>query len=113
MVKVMKERGVPDDLVYLACAESSFSNRGKGYWQFNEDTAHRFGLRVDKWIDERRDPILSTRAAAEFLAQLHDQADNDWRVALAGWNMGEGYPGQYWLLARGPTFTKFSARVPG
>ena len=112
MVKVMKERGVPDDLVYLACAESSFSSRGKGYWQFNQDTAQRFGLRVDKWIDERRDPIKSTRAAAEFLAQLHDQADNDWRVALVGWNMGEGYLGQYWLLAGDRNFNKFSDRLP-
>lgn len=112
MVKVMKEKGVPDDLVYLACAESRFSSHGKGYWQFTQVTAQRFGLRVDKWTDERRDPIKSTRAAAEFLAQLHDRADNDWRVALVGWNMGEGYLGHYWLLAGDKNFNKFAELLP-
>ena len=90
MIKLMKQQGIPDDLVYLTFAESDFSKRGKGPWQFTADTAARFGLRVNKWVDERRDPILSTKAAAEYLAELHDQADNDWRVALVAWNTGAG-----------------------
>jgi hypothetical protein len=112
MVQVMRERGIPDDLIYLSFAESDFSYKHLGPWQFEFDTAKRFGLRVNKWIDERRDPILSTRAAAEYLAQLHDQADShDWRVALIGWNMGEAYLDQYWLLA-GDNFNRFADQLP-
>jgi membrane-bound lytic murein transglycosylase D len=111
MMTVMRQEGVPDDMVYLAFAESQFSKRGKGPWQFNRWTARRYGLRVDKWVDERRDPVLSTRAAAEYLADLHDQADKDWRVAVVGWNMGEGYLDRYWLL-EGSNFTKFEGRLP-
>src|SRR6202043_4170687 len=111
MVRLMKEQGIPDDLVYLTFAESDFSKRGKGPWQFTSDCAGGFGLRVNKWIDERRDPILSTKAAAESLAELHDQADNDWRVAIIGWNTGEGNLERYWLL-QGPNYTKFADRLP-
>ena len=111
MMTVMRDEGVPDDLVYLAFAESKFSKRGKGPWQFNRWTARRYGLRVDKWVDERRDPVLSTRAAAEYLADLHDQADHDWRIAVVGWNMGEGYLDRYWLL-EGSNFTKFENKLP-
>ena len=111
MIKVMKAQGIPDDLVYLSFAESGFSKRGKGPWQFTSSTAARFGLRVNKWLDERRDPILSTRAAAEYLARLHDQADNDWRVALIGWNTGEANLERYWLL-QGANYNKFADRLP-
>jgi hypothetical protein len=111
MIKVMKQQGIPDDLVYLSFAESGFSKRGKGPWQFTAGTAARFGLRVNKWLDERRDPILSTKAAAEYLAELHDQADNDWRVALIGWNTGEGNLERYWLL-QGANYNKFADRLP-
>lgn len=111
MVRVMKSQGVPDDLVYLTFAESGFSKRGRGPWQFSRGTARRFGLHVDKWVDERRDPILSTRAAAEYLAELHDQTDDDWRVALIGWNMGEQYLDRYWLL-KGSNYNKFENRLP-
>ncbi len=111
MIKVMKQSGVPDDLVYLTFAESDFTNSGKGPWQFGAPTAKRFGLHVNKWVDERRDPILSTRAAAEYLAQLHDQADNDWRVAVIGWNMGERYLDRYWLL-EGSNYNRFANRLP-
>ena len=111
MVDELQAQGVPDDLVYLTFAESDFSKGGKGPWQFTYETAERFGLRVNKWLDERRDPILSTRAAAEYLAELHDQADNDWRVAVIGWNTGEGNLNRYWLL-EGANYTKFAGRLP-
>jgi transglycosylase-like protein with SLT domain len=112
MVEELKAQGVPDDLVYLTFAESDFSKGGKGPWQFTFDTAARFGLRVNKWLDERRDPILSTRAAAEYLAELHDQADNDWRVAVIAWNTGEGNLNRYWLLEGATNYTKFADRLP-
>ena len=111
MIKLMKQQGIPEDLVYLTFAESDFSKRGKGPWQFTAGTAGRFGLRVNRWLDERRDPILSTKAAAEYLAELHDQADNDWRVALIGWNTGEGNLERYWLL-QGANYNKFADRLP-
>jgi hypothetical protein len=111
MLKLMKQQGIPDDLVYLTFAESDFSKRGKGPWQFTVGTAARFGLRVNKWLDERRDPILSTRAAAEYLAELHDQADNDWRVALIAWNTGAGNLERYWRL-EGANYSLFADRLP-
>jgi membrane-bound lytic murein transglycosylase D len=99
-------------LVYLTFAESDFAKNGKGPWQFTFDTAARFGLRVNKWLDERRDPILSTRAAAEYLAELHDQADNDWRVAVIAWNTGAGNLNRYWRLEGATNYTKFADRLP-
>ncbi len=111
MVKLMKQQGIPDDLVYLTFAESDFSKRGRGPWQFTVATAARFGLRVNRWLDERRDPILSTQAAAEYLAELHDQADSDWRVALIAWNTGAGNLERYWML-QGANYNKFADRLP-
>jgi membrane-bound lytic murein transglycosylase D len=111
MIKMMKAQGIPDDLVYLTFAESDFSKRGKGPWQFTVGTASRYGLHVNRWIDERRDPILSTRAAAEYLAELHDQADNDWRVALVAWNTGAGNLERYWPL-EGKNYDKFASLLP-
>jgi membrane-bound lytic murein transglycosylase D len=88
MVNVLERDGLPRDLVYLAFAESGFNPAGAGPWQLSKATARRFGLIVDNSIDERRDPIMSTRAAAEYLATLHDQTD-DWNIVLVGWNRGE------------------------
>ena len=111
MMATLKKEGLPDDLVYLTFAESDFSKQGKGPWQFTAETAARFGLHVNKWLDERRDPILSTQAAAEYLAELHDQADNDWRVALIAWNTGAANLDRYWSL-QGANYTKFADRLP-
>jgi membrane-bound lytic murein transglycosylase D len=111
MMRVMRAAGVPDDLVYLAFAESAFSRGGKGPWQFNAATARRFGLHVNHWVDERRDPILSTRAAAEYLSSLHDSAGNDWRVALIGWNRGDLAIERFWEL-RGTNFNRFMDLLP-
>ena len=111
MMTELRSRGVPEDLVYLAFAESLFSREGRGPWQFDANTARRYGLRVDDDVDERRDPILSTRAAAEYLADLHDAAGYDWRLAVVGWNAGEGAIDRYWSL-RGKNFTRFASRLP-
>jgi len=64
MTQMLGEYGVPADMVYLAFAESSFTKGGAGPWQLTKATARRFGLIVNQFLDERRDPLKSTRAAA-------------------------------------------------
>lgn len=93
--KRLKERGMPDDLKYLAVAESdlkpyAYSPAGaSGIWQFVEGTGRHFGLRVDSRVDERRDFLLSTEAALDFLTRLNSQF-NDWLLAMASYNAGPG-----------------------
>ena len=111
MVRVLRSYGLPDDLVYLAFAESEFSKLGKGPWQLSSDTARRFGLRIDDYVDERRDPVMSTKAAAEYLATLHDEAGDDWPMTLVAWNNGDRAINKYWSL-RGPKMEKFGNRLP-
>ena len=111
MIKVLRSYGLPDNLVYLAFAESEFSHSGRGPWQFNSDTAQRFGLHIDSYVDERRDPVLSTKAAAEYLATLHDAAGEDWPMTVVAWNNGDRAIDRYWSL-RGPNFEKFGNRLP-
>lgn len=113
MVKVLRNYGVPEDMVYLAFAESAFSGgQTKGIWQFNASTARRFGLHVDSWVDERRDPVMSTQAAAEYLATLHDAAGSDWRMAVVGWNNGDNAIDRYSSLQGGGNFERLMNRLP-
>ena len=99
MVSLLKDEGLPPDLVYLAFAESGFSNQGAGPWQLNKSTARRYGLVINRWVDERRDPIKSTRAAAEYLSTLHDETGQDWRMTLVAWNNGDAGVDRYLRLA--------------
>ncbi|MGH9441989.1 MAG: lytic transglycosylase domain-containing protein [Thermoanaerobaculia bacterium] len=87
--------GLPGDLVYVAMIESSFrptarSNaRAQGIWQFMKSTGHRFGLKSDKLVDERADPMKATLAAAKFWKTLYGEY-GDWNLAMAAYNSGEG-----------------------
>jgi Transglycosylase SLT domain len=111
MVNVLRSEGLPPDLVYLAFAESAFDDKGAGPWQLNKETARQFGLTIDRWVDQRRDPIESTRAAAEYLATLHDETDHDWRMTLVAWNNGDARLDHY-LQLQDTTYERLMSRLP-
>jgi membrane-bound lytic murein transglycosylase D len=91
----MRAAGLPEDLIYIALIESGFDQHAYsraaavGMWQFMTTTARGVGLRVDWWVDERRDPVRSTDAAIRFLGQLRNQFGSLY-LAAAAYNGGPG-----------------------
>jgi membrane-bound lytic murein transglycosylase D len=113
--KILEEHGLPRDLIFLAMAESGFQNKAKswakavGPWQFMPYTGKRFGLNIDWYIDERRDPIKATIAASRYLKKLYEEFGS-WELAAAAYNAGEGKVGRaikryktenFWKIRRG------------
>src|SRR5213593_161411 len=110
MIKqVFAEFNLPADLIFLSLVESGFStnavSRAKavGPWQFIKPTAKTYGLRVDNWIDERRDPVKSTLAAAQYLRDLY-HLFGSWPLAMAAYNAGERKVGRALVRARADDF---------
>ncbi|HEX6135688.1 MAG TPA: lytic transglycosylase domain-containing protein [Longimicrobiales bacterium] len=95
----LEARGMPQDLLYLAMIESGFQPNATshaaavGVWQFIRETGERYGLEVDRAVDERRDPVRATEAALDYLQALHDRFGS-WYLAAAAYNTGEGRVGR-------------------
>lgn len=95
IIEALKEAGLPTELAWLPLIESGFKvkalsrARALGLWQFIPSTGYKFGLKRDRWIDERLDPEKATHAAIAYMKELH-QIFGDWTTVLAGYNCGEG-----------------------
>jgi membrane-bound lytic murein transglycosylase D len=95
MKKVLRDNKLPEDLFYIALIESGFSSSARshasavGYWQFIRGTGKRYKLDINKMVDERRDPVLATQAAAEYFRDLYS-IFNSWYLSMAAYNVGEG-----------------------
>jgi len=116
MKEILKREGMPEDLVYVAMIESGFQVHAQswanavGPWQFISETGRRYSLRIDQWVDERKDPVKATTAAALYLKELYGIFNGDWYLAAAGYNAGENKilraismynTSDFWEISRG------------
>jgi membrane-bound lytic murein transglycosylase D len=96
ITRALEARNMPVDLALLPVVESAFDpfayshGRAAGLWQIIPGTGRRLGLAQNWWFDGRRDIVESTRAALDYLQQMHDEFNGDWLLAVAGYNSGEG-----------------------
>lgn len=115
MSKILKREGLPEELVYLPLIESGFqphavSRAGAvGPWQLIPGTGRRYGLRIDRYVDERRDPVKSTQAAARYLKDLYAMF-GDWHLSLAAYNTGEQNISRILERGRAEDFWEMSER---
>jgi membrane-bound lytic murein transglycosylase D len=92
IAQILKEEGIPDDFKYIPAIEGAFLNdispkAAVGFWQFRKDAAREFGLEVNKQVDERYDPLKSTRAACKYLRKAYDKFGS-WTLVAASFNRG-------------------------
>ena len=114
MKRILRQNGLPEDIVYIALIESGFNSRATsraaavGFWQFIKGTGRRYNLEINSMIDERRDPVLATQAAAEYFKGLYS-VFGSWYLSMASYNVGENrvkkevmkqYTRDFWELAR-------------
>jgi membrane-bound lytic murein transglycosylase D len=113
--RILAEEGLPAELVNLALIESGFNPNAYsrahavGMWQFIASTGRIYGLRIDWWVDERRDPVRSCRAAARYLRDLNEALDS-WPLALAAYNSGQRCVER--AIKRGRTRDYWKLRLP-
>ncbi len=123
MEEIFQSYGLPKELVAMSLVESGLSSKAVskaqavGYWQFIKPTGLKFGLKINSWIDERRDFQKSSLAAAKYLYQLYEEFE-DWLLSMSAYNMGESrlrrlikkhQTKDFWVLYKKSDFPKETA----